>query len=76
MRTFLWCAKNKLLLYKIILNPIWIYGLQIWGLAAKSNVNKMENLQSTILRSVLNASWFVGNDDIREALNITGPIIN
>ncbi|KAK2578436.1 hypothetical protein KPH14_012564 [Odynerus spinipes] len=63
-------AANKLLLYKVILKPIWTYGLQIWGMAAKSNIKKMESTQSKILRSVLQAPWYVRNDDIRKTPKI------
>ena len=27
------CLKNKLLLYKVILKPIWTYGILLWGTA-------------------------------------------
>ena len=63
-------VKNKLLIYKIIIKPIWTYGLQIWGMATKSNIKKIENLQSKILRTISNAQWYVRNDDIRKTLGI------
>lgn len=31
----------------------------------------MENFLSGILRSILNASWFVRNDDARETIKVT-----
>ena len=43
--------------------------LQIWGMAAKSNIKKIENLQSIILRTVLEAQWYVRNDDIKKSYN-------
>jgi len=30
---------NKLLLYKLLLRPIWPYGIQLWGAAKTSNIN-------------------------------------
>ena len=33
--------KNKLLIYKTCLKPIWTYGIQLWGAAKKSNLNKI-----------------------------------
>ena len=30
--------KNKLLLYKTVVAPIWTYGLELWGCAFKSNI--------------------------------------
>jgi hypothetical protein len=33
---------NKLLLYKSILKPIWIYGIRLWGTASASNIEILE----------------------------------
>ena len=66
-------VRNKLLIYKIIINPIWTYWLQICGMAAKLNIKKIENLQSIILRKILDAQWYVKNDNMRKTLGI--PII-
>nr|KAF7438777.1 hypothetical protein H0235_001168 [Vespula pensylvanica] len=29
--------ENKLLIYKIVIKPIWTYGIQLWGIAIKSH---------------------------------------
>ena len=60
---------SKLPIYKIIIKPIWTYGLQIWGMV-KSNIKKIENLQSIILRAILDAQWYIRNDDTRKTLEI------
>ena len=39
-------------------------------MATKSNIKKIENLQSKILRTISNAQWYVRNDDIRKTLGI------
>lgn len=31
-------VENKLFLYKVILKPIWTYGIQLWGTASNSNI--------------------------------------
>jgi len=49
--------KNKLLLYKTLLKPIWAYGIQLWGAAKKSNIYKMQTFQSISLRVITNASY-------------------
>jgi hypothetical protein len=36
--------KNKLLIYKTFLKPIWTYGFQLWGAEKKLNLNKIQNL--------------------------------
>jgi hypothetical protein len=33
---------NKLLIYKTILEPIWAYGIQLWGTASTSNIEILE----------------------------------
>ncbi|CAH0767816.1 unnamed protein product, partial [Bemisia tabaci] len=45
----------KLLLYKSMLRPVWSYGCQLWGCAAKSNLDKIEIMQMKILRSITKA---------------------
>ncbi|XP_015438893.1 PREDICTED: RNA-directed DNA polymerase from mobile element jockey-like, partial [Dufourea novaeangliae] len=48
-------TSNKLLIYKTIIKPIWMYGIALWGTSAKSHIAKMEALQSIILRIIVNA---------------------
>ena len=60
----------KLLLYKSMLRPVWSYGCQLWGCAAKSNLDKIEIMQMKILRSIVKARWYERNADIRADLNI------
>lgn len=56
--------KNKLLVYKVILKPVWTYGIQLWGSASNSNVEILQRFQSKILRRILNAPWYVSNRTI------------
>ena len=44
---------------KVIIKAIWTYGIQLWGMAAKSHIKKMEAMQFIILivRTMVNASW-------------------
>jgi hypothetical protein len=46
---------NKILLYKTILKPIWIYGIQLWGTASTSNVEILERFQWKVLRQIVDA---------------------
>jgi hypothetical protein len=39
-------VKNKLLLYKIILKPVWTYGIEIWGVSKPSNTKILQAFQS------------------------------
>jgi hypothetical protein len=40
----------KLLLYKAILESIWVYGIQLWGTTSTSNIEILECFQSKALR--------------------------
>lgn len=62
---------NKLLLYKTILKPIWTYGIQLWGTASNSNIEILQRYQSKTLRMILDAPWFITNDNIHKDLGIS-----
>jgi hypothetical protein len=53
--------KNKLLLYKSIIKPIWTYGVQLWGCTKPSNTQIIQRLQSKVLRTISSAPWYVSN---------------
>jgi hypothetical protein len=54
-------TNNKLLIYKTILKPIWIYGIQLWGTASTSNIEILELFQLKALRMIVEAPWHVPN---------------
>ena len=56
--------KNKILIYKAILKPIWIYGIQIWGSVADSNIAIFEGFQTKTLRLFANVPWYITNRQI------------
>lgn len=61
---------NKLAVYKVILKPVWTYGVQLWSTASATNINKLQQFQSKILRTITDAPWFVSNETIHHDLNI------
>jgi hypothetical protein len=65
--------ENKLLIYKIILKPIWTYRLTLWGTASNSNIEILQRYQSKVLRAIVNAPWYISNKVLRADLNV--PII-
>jgi hypothetical protein len=62
---------NKLLVYKLILKPIWTNGIQLWGTASTSNIEILERFQSKTLRTITDAPWYVPNTVIQRDLQVT-----
>jgi len=61
---------HKVRIYKSILSPIWKYALQVYGIASKTNLNKIRVAQSKIIRSMCNAPWYMRTRDIERDLKI------
>ena len=59
----------KLLIYKTIIKPVSTYGSQLWGIAAKSNIQIIQRFQNKVLRIITNAPWYIRNDRISSDLN-------
>lgn len=51
--------ENKLLIYKVIREPIWMYGIELRGTAADSRIKKIGSMQSIIHDTVVNGSRYV-----------------
>jgi hypothetical protein len=47
--------ENKVLLYKTIIKPIWVYGIELWGCASESNISTIQRSQSKILQNITKA---------------------
>ncbi|KAI5754873.1 hypothetical protein M8J77_012232 [Diaphorina citri] len=62
--------ENKLLLYKQVLRPIWTYGIQLWGCTCPSNRMIIGRFQNKVLRTIVNAPWYIRNDDLHRDLGI------
>ena len=66
--------ENKLILYKIILKPVWTYGIELWGTSKPSNTKILQTFQSKTLRMIADAPWYVSNQTLHNDFNI--PFIN
>lgn len=53
--------ENKILIYKAIFKPIWTYGIQLWGTAANSNLEILQRYQNKVLRTIVDAPYYVPN---------------
>lgn len=62
--------QNKLLLYNQQLKPIWLYGIQLWGCTHKKYIYMIQNFQNKVLRSIVNAPWYVRNSDLHRDLRM------
>jgi len=63
--------ENKLLVYTVIVKPVWTYGIQLWGTASNSNLEILERFQSKVLRIITDAPRYVPNTMIKRDLQIT-----
>lgn len=61
---------NKVLLYKQVLMPVWTYGIQLWGCTKRTNAEIIQRFQNKVLRTIVNAPWYVRNDDIHRDLGV------
>lgn len=62
--------KNKILLYKTMIRPVWAYACQLWACSANSNIREIETIQNIALRKIAQARWYERNVDIRTELGI------
>ncbi|KAL4096526.1 hypothetical protein QTP88_021465 [Uroleucon formosanum] len=62
--------KCSILLYKQIIRPLLLYAVPVWGQCAPTHINKIQVLQSKVLRVISNAPWFVRNDALHTDFNL------
>jgi hypothetical protein len=75
MRWLLGCklklsTNNKVLVYKMILKPIWTYSIQLWCTTSTSNTEILEHFQSNTLQIISDTPWYVPNETIRKDFQI------
>jgi hypothetical protein len=63
-------VQSKVLPYKAVLKPIWVYGIQLWETASNSNIEILQRFQSQALRSILNAPSYINSHRIHEDLQM------
>ncbi|KAL4126891.1 hypothetical protein QTP88_011091 [Uroleucon formosanum] len=61
---------NRLLIYKSLLQPIWSYGIALWGTAKPSNLRTIQAFQSICLRMAAKAPWYVTNAALHQDLKV------
>jgi hypothetical protein len=61
---------NKPIIYNKILKPVWTYGIQLWGCTKQSNINITQRFQDKVLRYMVNAPWYIRNNDLHRDLQV------
>jgi hypothetical protein len=61
---------NKLLLYKQILKPVWTYRIRLWSCTTQSNIDIIQRFQNKVLRHMVNAPWYIRNNDLHRDLQV------
>ncbi|GFT90130.1 uncharacterized protein TNCV_3721061 [Trichonephila clavipes] len=59
-----------MLLYTAVMRPIIAYACPVWGYAAKANINILNTLQNSYIRTIVNACRYMRNDHINKSLKI------
>lgn len=52
-------SKNKLVIYKTIIKPIWSYGLLLCPAAGKAKITILQRFHNKILRHIINAPNYI-----------------
>ena len=65
---------NKVTIYKVIIRPVWLYGIQIWGSSKPSNTRTLQAFQSICLRLITSSPWYVTNKNLHKDLKL--PTLN
>ena len=63
-------VKNKLLLYKAVIRPIFTYGCPAYREIAATHVKKLQILQNKSLKLIFDKPWFERTDDIHKEAEI------
>ena len=61
---------NKLMLYQQVLKPVWTCVIQFWGCTSQSKSIIIERFQNSVLRGIVEAPWYVRNDNLHKDLDV------
>nr|P21329.1 RecName: Full=RNA-directed DNA polymerase from mobile element jockey; AltName: Full=Reverse transcriptase [Drosophila funebris]AAA28649.1 ORF2; putative [Drosophila funebris] len=61
---------NKVKIYKCIVAPGLFYAIQVYGIAARTHLNKIRVLQAKMLRKISGAPWYMRTRDIECDLKV------
>ena len=49
---------------------MWTSGIQLWGCASQSNRNIIQTFQNRVLRGIVDAPWYIRNDNLHKDLDV------
>jgi hypothetical protein len=58
------------MVYQQVLKPVWTYGIQLWGCTSQSNRNIIQRFQDRVLRGIVDAPWYIRNDNLHKDLDV------
>jgi len=61
---------NRRLLYMVVLRPVWMYTIPVWGCACNSLRLIIQRFQNKALRAIAGTPWYVRNDTLHADLRI------
>lgn len=50
---------------------MWTYGIQLWGCAKQTHIEKIQRFQNKFLKNAVNAPWYVRNTDLHRDLKMS-----
>lgn len=69
IRNKLSTLNTKLLFYKVLLKPIWMYGLYLWDVANKSNTKRAQTFQNTSPLQLFNTLPYISDLTLRNVFH-------
>ena len=63
-------TNNNQVSCKQILDPVWTYGIQLWGSTGPSNNAIIQMFQNEVIRHIVDAPWYFRNADLHRDLNM------
>jgi hypothetical protein len=60
----------KLIIYKTLIKPLWVYGVVIWVSAKKLNKKTIQAFQNVYCRIITGTPWYISNNALNSDLKI------
>jgi hypothetical protein len=68
-RTSQLSIQKNILVYSQVIKLVWAYGIELWGCAGRSNIQRIQRYNK-VLRGIVNVPWYARNSDIHMDLDI------